>query len=157
MKKIEIDANVGDEIAVAIGDKTLILKVGEKTIIPDFVESFTQAFMLEPYRLIYALERLYHHEYASEQKVRSVLSEVRERLFNSVPKSHEEIVKGSVYVEEQETEATPADETIAEENASVEKNEDNIESTESEIPSTEQEIPKATKRTRRTKKETSAE
>ena len=84
MKTYEITEPVGSEITLKRGDVTLVVKVGEDKLIPDFVASVKSSVEKEPYQFLVALENAWHHVPNSSAKLEEILGWYRDKAFNSV-------------------------------------------------------------------------
>ncbi len=84
MKTIEIDGNVGDEITLVYGDKSLIVKLSDDGIVPDFVDAFCNAFHFSAYHILQNGSAVYHKYHDAEPKFRYALSYARDQLFDSI-------------------------------------------------------------------------
>lgn len=84
MKTIEIDGNVGDEITLVYGDKSLIVKLSDDGIVPDFVDAFCNAFPYSAYHILQNGSAVYHKYHDAEPKFRYALSYARDQLFDSI-------------------------------------------------------------------------
>ena len=113
MKKIEIDGNVGDEVTLVYGDKTLVVKLSEDGIVPDFVDAFYNAFDYAAFDIMNSESAKYHRHRDAEQRLRYALSVARDRLFESI-KPIVEVVEDEPEIDETE-EPTQTDDEAEEE------------------------------------------
>jgi hypothetical protein len=81
MEKIELQGNVGDEFCLVYGDKTLVVKVTDAMIVPDFVESVAAIADKNPRVFLQVAEDRWHHKLGYIQSVRSGLAKLREEAF----------------------------------------------------------------------------
>ena len=114
MKKIEIDGNVGDEVTLVYGDKTLVVKLSEDGIVPDFVDAFYNAFDYAAFDIMNSESAKYHRNRDAEQRLRYALSVARDRLFESI-KPIVEAVEDEPEIDETEEPTQTDDETEEEE------------------------------------------
>lgn len=84
MKTIEIDGNVGDEVTLVYGGKSLIVKLSDDGIVPDFVDAFCNAFPYSAYHILQNGSAVYHKYHDAEPKFRYALSYARDQLFDSI-------------------------------------------------------------------------
>ena len=84
MKTIEIDGNVGDEVTLVYGGKSLIVKLSDDGIVPDFVDAFCNAFPYSAYHSLQNGSAVYHKYHDAEPKFRYALSYARDQLFDSI-------------------------------------------------------------------------
>lgn len=82
MEKIELQGNVGDEYCLVYGDKTLVIKLTDAMIVPDFVESVAAIADKNPRLFLQVAEDRWHHKLGYVQSVRSGLAQLREEAFN---------------------------------------------------------------------------
>lgn len=82
MEKIELQGNVGDEYCLVYGDKTLVIKLTDAMIVPDFVESVTAIADKNPRVFLQVAEDRWHHKLGYIQSVRSGLAQLREEAFS---------------------------------------------------------------------------
>lgn len=82
MEKIELQGNVGDEYCLVYGDKTLVIKLTDAMIVPDFVESVAAIADKNPRVFLQVAEDRWHHKLGYIQSVRSGLAQLREEAFN---------------------------------------------------------------------------
>jgi hypothetical protein len=82
MEKIELQGNVGDEYCLVYGDKTLVIKLTDAMIVPDFVESVTAIADKNPRVFLQVAEDRWHHKLGYIQSVRSRLAQLREEAFS---------------------------------------------------------------------------
>lgn len=81
MEKIELQGNVGDEYCLVYGDKTLVIKLTDAMIVPDFVESVAAIADKNPRVFLQVAEDRWHHKLGYIQSVRSGLAQLREEAF----------------------------------------------------------------------------
>lgn len=81
MEKIELQGQVGDEFCLVYGDKTLIVKLTDAMIVPDFVESVAAIADKNPRVFLQVAEARWHHSPGYYQTVRSGLAQLREEAF----------------------------------------------------------------------------
>lgn len=82
MEKIELQGNVGDEYCLVYGDKTLVIKLTDAMIVPDFVESVAAIADKNPRVFLQVAEDRWHHKLGYIQSVRSGLAQLREEAFS---------------------------------------------------------------------------
>lgn len=82
MEKIELQGNVGDEYCLVYGDKTLVIKLTDAMIVPDFVESVAAIADKNPRVFLQVAEDRWHHKLGYIQSVRSGLAQLREEAFH---------------------------------------------------------------------------
>ena len=82
MEKIELQGNVGDEYCLVYGDKTLVIKLTDAMIVPDFVESVAAIADKNPRVFLQVAEDRWHHKLGYIQSVRSGLARLREEAFS---------------------------------------------------------------------------
>ena len=82
MEKIELQGNVGDEYCLVYGDKTLVVKLTDAMIVPDFVESVAAIADKNPRVFLQVAEDRWHHKLGYIQSVRSGLAQLREEAFS---------------------------------------------------------------------------
>lgn len=123
MKEIKIDGKPGDEIALVYGDKTLIVKIGEDAIIPDFVEAFDKSFDFYAYDLLNSASARYHRYREGKERLLLVLAAMRDKLFDTLnPAPVEEPEETNVEEPEQDAEPeTDETEPVAEEESEPKK------------------------------------
>lgn len=84
MKEYEIVGNVGDEVLVKKGNLSLVVKIGEKELIPDFATVVTNVLLEHPNLYLSALESVWHHSSGAESRLRETVAWDRDRIFASV-------------------------------------------------------------------------
>lgn len=82
MEKIELQGNVGDEYCLVYGDKTLVIKLTDAMIVPDFVESVAAIADKNPRVFLQVAEDRWHHKLGYIESVRSGLAQLREEAFS---------------------------------------------------------------------------
>lgn len=82
MEKIELQGNVGDEYCLVYGDKTLVIKLTDAMIVPDFVESVTAIADKNPRVFLQVAEDRWHHKLGYIESIRSGLAQLREEAFS---------------------------------------------------------------------------
>jgi hypothetical protein len=82
MEKIELQGNIGDEYCLVYGDKTLVIKLTDAMIVPDFVESVAAIADKNPRVFLQVAEDRWHHKLGYIQSVRSGLAQLREEAFS---------------------------------------------------------------------------
>lgn len=82
MEKIELQGKVGDEYCLVYGDKTLVVKLTDAMIVPDFVESVAAIADKNPRVFLQVAEDRWHHKLGYIQSVRSGLAQLREEAFS---------------------------------------------------------------------------
>lgn len=82
MEKIELQGNIGDEYCLVYGDKTLVIKLTDAMIVPDFVESVAAIVDKNPRVFLQVAEDRWHHKLGYIQSVRSGLARLREEAFS---------------------------------------------------------------------------
>lgn len=82
MEKIELKGKVGDEYCLVYGDKTLVVKLTDAMIVPDFVESVSAIADKNPRVFLQVAEARWHHSPGYYQTVRSGLAQLREEAFS---------------------------------------------------------------------------
>lgn len=82
MEKIELQGKVGDEYCLVYGDKTLVIKLTDAMIVPDFVESVTAIADKNPRVFLQVAEDRWHHKLGYVQSVRAGLAQLREEAFS---------------------------------------------------------------------------
>lgn len=107
---IEINGNIGDEVCLKYGDATLIVKLGEGEIVPDFVSAFVSSVGPSPYALLSALNNQFHGTRGAIEKLRETVAIYRDQRFSKIqPKEEEKI------------EEAPAEKTLAKKKTSSKK------------------------------------
>lgn len=83
-KTIEIDAKQGEEVVLTCNGASLVVKIGDGEIIPDFASSMVKAIELRPHAVMLATQRVYHKEHGSAHMLRSDVAHIRDAVFESV-------------------------------------------------------------------------
>ena len=112
MTEIKLDGKPGDEIALVYGDKTLIVKLGENAIVPDFVEAFDKSFDFYAYDFLNSASARYHKYRDANTRLLHVLAAMRDKLFDSLapaPVEEPEEVEESVEETPEAEEENPAE------------------------------------------------
>lgn len=117
MTELKINGKPGDEIALVYGDKTLVVKLGENEIVPDFVGAFDKAFDYYPYALLNAASSRYHNYRDGKERLLHVLAAMRDKLFDSIAPAPIPIPEPEPDAEEPE----PDEEVVEEKNVVEEK------------------------------------
>lgn len=84
MEKFEIKGSVGDEVALNYNGKTLVVKLSEEGILPDFVDVFIKAMNVNANDIIHSAMRIYHKYPNADIVAREKLGAIRDVLFESV-------------------------------------------------------------------------
>lgn len=85
MKKINLNAKIGDEIELVNGSSTLVVKVGDGVIVPDFVDLLY--FVVQSYsgEIMNAARQQFHRSARiSPDQTRSVFAQIRDEIFASI-------------------------------------------------------------------------
>lgn len=109
MTEIKIDGKPGDEIALVYGEKTLVVKLGENEIVPDFVNAFDKSFDFYAYDFLNSASARYHRYRDANTRLLHVLAAMRDKLFDSLtpapveePEATEESVEEPPEAEEEQ-------------------------------------------------------
>ena len=90
MKEINLDGNIGDEIALRNGDQTLVVKIAADGIVPDLVSPFMRALATDAYAISLAANRAYHRSLNADELNRATFARVRDKVFASIVAPSEE-------------------------------------------------------------------
>ena len=102
MQTIEINGNIGDELCLKFGDATLVVKLGDGEIVPDFAAAATKALAAAPYEVLSSLNSVFHNGRGAKERFAQTMSFYRDRSFSAIqPKEVEK-------EEEDFTEKAPA-------------------------------------------------
>ena len=84
MQTIKLNGQKGDEIALEYKGSTLIVKLDDDAIVPDFVEVLIRALKLDAYRVANTCVDFYHRGTAPEDPFRARFAQSRDLLFESI-------------------------------------------------------------------------
>lgn len=90
MTNVKLEGAVGDEIALTYNDKTLIVKLSDDGIVPDFVSAFMKAFAYASYEIADGCVGKYHMYRNAEERLEYALGYARDKLFDSIKPPVEE-------------------------------------------------------------------
>ena len=79
---IDINGNIGDEVCLKYGEATLIVKIGDGEIIPDFAAAATKALTSDPYEALASLNNVYHHNRGANEQFAQTMAFYRDRAFD---------------------------------------------------------------------------
>lgn len=134
MQTIKITGQPGDEIALEYNGATLVVKLSDDAIVPDFIDVLMRALRLDSHGVARLCIDYYHRYTTPDEAFLPRLATIRDRLFDSLTPSEAD---ESEQPEESATEA-PESEEQSEESATDEP----------------ESAPKSAKKTRKTSKET---
>lgn len=107
MTNVKLEGAVGDEIALTYNDKTLVVKLSDDGIVPDFVSAFMKAFPYAPYEIADGCVGKYHNYRDADSRLELSLGFARDKLFDSITPPAEEENTTATTEEAPETETEP--------------------------------------------------
>ena len=84
VKTITLSAKTGDEVTLVNGGSTLVIKVANDKLIPDFVDITTEVVKANAKDIASACHALHYHHMGAETTLRQLLAEKRDELFMSI-------------------------------------------------------------------------
>lgn len=84
MKTVMLNAAIGEEVTLKNGNASLVVKVANNKIVPDFVDCVTSLVMNDPKPITIACDMARHGHFNAEKTLRETLANKRDELFMSI-------------------------------------------------------------------------